>query len=342
MQVGLSVIACYVWPALRDPLYYDKLAKLRLRQAAIATTDGPPATVVMFGSSRTLSALDGKSLEEQLSARFGRPTVAFNFGEPAAGPIANYLNLRRLVAAGERPDVVLIEVLPPLMAAQQPLAVEHRFLWAERLWADEVALAVAYGFPAAETRQGWEVSCVVPFYGLRFPIVGRLAPRWRTWTLRFEGSRLTDDAGWLRSELQTVTPEQYRYGLTRMREEYRDKFDGLRFDGAPANALRDSLDFCARQRLQAAVVLMPESSEFRSWYSPAAQAELSELLGRLTQQYAMPLIDARQWLGDESFTDGHHLLPSGAAAFTRRLGNEIPAFTGTAAAARLASEGAAQ
>jgi hypothetical protein len=342
MQAGLSVIACYVWPALRDPLYYDKLAKLRLRQAAVAASGDQPATVVMFGSSRTLSALDGKSLDEQLSARFRRPTLAFNFGEPAAGPIANFLNLRRLVAAGERPDLVLIEVLPPLMAAQQPLAVEHRFLWAERLWADEVPLAVAYGFPPAETRQGWEVSCVVPFYGLRFPIVGRLAPRWRTWALRFEGSRLTDDAGWLRSELQTVTPQQYRYGLTRMREEYRDKFDGLRFDGAPAQALRDSLEFCSHQRLQVALVLMPESSEFRSWYSPTAQAELAEMLGRLTHEYGVPLIDARQWLGDESFTDGHHLLPSGAAAFTRRLGEEIPALAGPGTAVRTSAEGAAQ
>jgi hypothetical protein len=46
--------------------------------------------------------------------------------------------------------------------------------------------------------------------------------------------------------------------------------------------------------------------------------------------YGLPVIDAREWMGEEDFIDGHHLLPDGAAAFTRRFGAEAlaPVFAG--------------
>ena len=34
------------------------------------------------------------------------------------------------------------------------------------------------------------------------------------------------------------------------------------------------------------------------------------------------MIDAREWVPDVGFSDGHHLLPAGATTFTDRLGRE--------------------
>src|SRR5256885_1650978 len=79
-QVGLSYAANYGWPGLRDPMYFDKEARFRLRVAEHTLGKSRPFTVAMFGSSRTLMALDGQLLEEELTARVGGPAVAFNFG----------------------------------------------------------------------------------------------------------------------------------------------------------------------------------------------------------------------------------------------------------------------
>jgi hypothetical protein len=323
LQAGLSLAANTAWPGLRDPLYFDKYAKLRRRVASRTTAAGRPVTVVMFGSSRTLLGLDGRLLEDELAARLGRPTVAFNFGMPAAGPITNLVNLRRLLEAGERPDLVLIEVMPPLLAAQQPVPQEYRFLLPERLLPAEVAVALTYGFPADDVRGRWWQSALVPWYGLRFPILGRLASGWLPWALRFDSSRNADAAGWFPVLATSVSPEEYRRAVARTREEYRPMLEGLCFGGPPSQALRDSLALCRDHGARAALVLMPEGSDFRGWYPPGARAALAELLDGLSQTFGAPLIDAREWLGDDGFTDGHHLLPSGAVAFTRRLGAEL-------------------
>ena len=323
VQLALSVAANFVWPGLRDPMYYDKVAKLRRRIAERTTAAGRPLTVVMFGSSRTLMGLDGQALEAELVGRVGRPVVALNLGIPAAGPITSAVNLHRLLRDGPQPDVVLIEVLPPLLAGQLPLPREQGFLLPERLLANEIPLVVGYGFPAEDTRTRWQASSLVPIYGLRFPLLGRLLANWRPANLRFDVGRLPDPTGWMPAFYSRVTAEEYRHGLARAWQEYYDLLQGLRLDGPSVRALRTSLELCHARGVPAALVLMPEGSDFRAWYPPAVAAELADFFTKLTAEFGASLIDARLWLADEAFTDGHHMLPCGAAAFTRRLGAEL-------------------
>jgi hypothetical protein len=69
--------------------------------------------------------------------------------------------------------------------------------------------------------------------------------------------------------------------------------------------------------------LMPESTEFRSWYPPPTQEQLSAYLASLRREYGTPLMDARGWVPNDEFWDGHHMLREGAAAFTQRFAAEV-------------------
>jgi hypothetical protein len=77
------------------------------------------------------------------------------------------------------------------------------------------------------------------------------------------------------------------------------------------------------------LVLMPEGTPFHSWYGPGVDDRLMTLLSDVANTYHAPLIDARQWLSDELFSDGHHMLAAGAKQFTERLCREVirPAVT---------------
>ena len=75
--------------------------------------------------------------------------------------------------------------------------------------------------------------------------------------------------------------------------------------------------------MPAALVLMPEGPSFRALYPARAWPEVRAWVGSLSARQAAPLVDARAWLPEEEFLDSHHLLPGGAARFTRRLGREF-------------------
>src|SRR5689334_8878485 len=279
---------------LRDPLYADKELMLRQRIASRTTAAGPPLTVVMLGSSRTGYGLCGEVAERVLAEWCGRPAVAFNFGIPAAGPVTSLVSLRRLLAAGERPDLVLIEVLPPLLTAQLDSPQEHAFLLPERLRHEEIDLVLDHGFPAEKTRSRWWVAALAPVYGQRFPLLGRIVHTWLPWNLRFDSSRGTDATGWLRSVHDFVTPDEHRRGVALAHEEYYGLLQTLRLDGPAARAVGESLALCREHGVRAAMVLMPEGTEFRDWYPPCVEEEVYDFLGDLSYTYGAPLIDARR------------------------------------------------
>jgi hypothetical protein len=81
------------------------------------------------------------------------------------------------------------------------------------------------------------------------------------------------------------------------------------------------------------LVLTPEGKEFQGWYAPEARAEVDRYSAAVASEYGLPLIDARDWLSEEDFSDQHHTLRRGAERFTERLGREVlrPLVAGTLA-----------
>src|SRR5262249_53740330 len=99
--------------------------------------------------------------------------------------------------------------------------------------------------------------------------------------------------------------------------------------GEPScRAQRDLLQLCRDEGIAIALLWMPETAAYRSWYGPDVLARVRAFLGEIGRDYGAPLIDAREWVGDDGFSDGHHLTTAGAAVFTERFGREalLPAL----------------
>jgi hypothetical protein len=137
-----------------------------------------------------------------------------------------------------------------------------------------------------------------------------------------------DGFGWIPAEWDAVSAEKRRAETDFARRQYAPAFEDFRLGEAPARALRDLLDRCRAEKVRVALVLMPEGSEFRGWYPPAMEAEMADFLGGLRREHGVAVIDARAWVDDAGFWDSHHLLPSGAAVFTRRLADEVSRLDG--------------
>jgi hypothetical protein len=296
-------LAAEVNPRLRDPAYGDKLAKLH--------TKSPD--VLMLGSSRTLLGFHAGRLE----ATTGR--TAFNFGTPATGPITHLVYLNRLLNSCIRPKHLLVEVLPPMLADGPAGPIEQAFLPGERLTGNELETVERYGFDPVVVRPAWRESVYVPWSKLRFQMLGRITPSWLPWQHRHDWSRTADARGWATPPRQEVTAGEREEQLAKVRAEYAATLKALEPTGRPLCALRELVAVCRTNDIPVSLVLMPEADTFRTLYPPG----LEERVLRCVKSFAAPVIDARHWLAESDFYDGHHPFTRGAEAFTDRLMREV-------------------
>ncbi len=87
--------------------------------------------------------------------------------------------------------------------------------------------------------------------------------------------------------------------------------------------MHDLLDDCKKYGIPTALLLMPEHSACRGWYSPPSRELVRRHLGQVAREYQLPVIDMRDWLTDEDFADYCHMVRWAAAPFSRRLGREV-------------------
>jgi hypothetical protein len=315
VQVAL-VGASAVTHLLADPVYGDK--ERRLRRVESAAPPGAPR-VLALGTART-----GYGFEAGRAQRAAvTPAAVFNFGVPGAGPVTHLIYLRRLLAAGHRPDLLVLEILPPLLADLPGGPLEARALSGGQLSAPEIDLAGRYGVPTERLRAERRAAARLPVSEHRFKLLGRLFPSALPDGLRYNWGRTPDPNGWNAADVLEVTDAGRARGVAGAGAEYRDV---LRLDltrGPAVRALRDVLALCRAQGVPVVLVMYPEGATFRAMYPADAEPKLAALLAGLTAEFGCPVTDARAWLADDLFVDNHHLLRAGAAAFTDRLAGEV-------------------
>jgi hypothetical protein len=293
---------------LRDPIYAEKFGLLKRHPVFFTPTADRPRLLAV-GSSRTQLALDAERLSDS------RLSV-FNFGCAGCGPVAGALYLRRLLDAGLTCDVALVELHPAMLADQHP-PFESRWLHDYRLRRHEPDTLREYGWDIGTPPQfrpgGWLATTHI----FRFAALNAHAPALLPSPFGMNLAHRTDARGHVPGV--AVPPADRLKHLANAYMEYYPAFYEYRPGGPAVAAVKDTLTQLKRHGIRPTLLLTPESSEFRSWYGPGGQKVITAFAMELATEFGVPLIDAREWLPDAGFADGHHCTPAGATAFTDRL-----------------------
>jgi hypothetical protein len=316
LQVALAATVDRCLPQVRDG-HWASLEKRLLGRLA----DSPGAKlVVMVGSSRTQLALQGVRLSRQSTQD---PSIVFNLGVNGNGPMMETVALYRLLARGIRPDAVLVEINPLFVSESDGRPMEEVMLAYRRLSAREALDLSPYFSKANRLAWPWLREQLLPCKSRRQELQLYCAfDSYKPWARANDPYVVMDDYGWCPIHA-SVTAEE-REAFTRMaRLEHGPRLQ--RFELAPTSirVLSELFNLCAREGITTAMVSMPEGPSFRALYPPEANDRFQSWVSAFCRQRNLTLVDARDWVPEIEFYDGHHLLPEGARTFTERLGGEF-------------------
>jgi hypothetical protein len=337
-QVTFLLTVSQLRPELRNPEYGLRLRKLHARLAEHAVRQ--PKMLVM-GSSRVAVGFRPEVLRKRgresfsdfgkrLPTPFSEPVV-FNYGVFGSGPLLQLMCLHRLLSDGIKPESILLEIWPP-MWCMEPTALENlrqgqptpfNLPWMR--WQD-LRLLERYRVMTPSVYQRWYKLQLIPLSSYRFSFLSQYAPSWSDRVRREEMTwRGLHDLGWVKAAdyQRTADKEALKNLRVYVRHMFLPMLTSLCLNDVSRQATREFLSLCQQQGIHVELLLMPEDSEFRSWYSKQALAITDGFVGELSREFKIPVIDARTWSSDDDFADGAHLTYDGAAAFTIRLDREV-------------------
>lgn len=299
-------------PEWRDPEYGYRYRNIRLFQA-----DAPDRPIVIaLGSSRTQMGLSPAHMPIPETG----PAV-FNLGRSGAGPIRLAMNLQRLRSAGLRPHAVIIEYMPSTFCTETVDDVIDK--QAPMLSYRDVETLTPYCDDPAALRLAWAKARMNSFYTSRLTLLSHLQSGWLPWPVRQDYLwTVQDPHGWMPYVKKTVTEAEREAQLQIVRSSYFPVLQGMPMKPRPEQALRDMIASCQRDGVRVALFVMPESPQFKSWYSTETSCRSREMLEAITRETGVPVFDASAGFAETDFADGHHMLRGPAAVFSERLWRE--------------------
>lgn len=337
-QLILSAYLEYQRLELRDPLYALRLRSLRQR---LSESRNAPLFLLM-GSSRVKYSVRPSDLRIHAPENGSQPIV-YNFAMNGMGTIRELMYCRRLLADGIQPHWILIEVWPPLWA-ETGFFREARLVQGEDdlHWRDLPLLCRYFRRDRDVLRLALRRNCL-PISDYRTHILGiglrSLLPpaQLEDLTRRVNDCWPPDLDGWFPLPWETTTAEAKRRALLDGEEKLKPLVQPVRIDPRSDTALCELLAECRQRGINAALILMPEPSGTRNWYTPQSRAVLRDYLTRLHRDRAVPIIDTRAWVADDDFSDTCHMSQTGVPSFCERLGREVvqPLIDGQPLASRV-------
>lgn len=323
-QVVLSIYLDGRSLEMRDPLYGHRLRAL---QARLAQSPQSPLFLVM-GSSRVKYSLSPNAMKLPATGGASSPIV-YNFGINGMGTIRELMYLRRLLSEGIRPTWLLLEVWPPLWP-ETGFFRESRMVENEddQHWRDLPLLCRYFRNERDLLRLAFRKS-VMPIRAYRSSLLGGfvqwLLPREQVEEMDKRVSQCLPESsdGWFPWPWTAVTAEDQRRGINDGIEKIKPLIQSLHVDPRSDTALRELLAECQRNGIHVALILLPDHSITRSWYTDQGRALVRDYLDRIHRECQVPIVDARDWVPDEHFADACHIGPRGVAPFSERVGREV-------------------
>jgi hypothetical protein len=329
----LAVQLEWAWPEARDPEWH--LLVQRLQQRRDEAPDRP--LVVVLGSSRSQMAFDAAWLSRDPAG-----PVVFNAAVAGSGALAQRVYLERLLARGLRPDAVVVEVMPPYFSAYGARFEESYPLWQCLTLAELVDVAPRAQDPSRVVKV-WLKARLLPVCYHQPALQRRLVPACLRPGGDPEPCSDRDSHGWKanhhdytarrRAELERFMLNQYDLALRSPPAAIEpwarlalpggaplpDRQRGPVLSGRRVQRLDDLVSRCRQEGIGCALLVAPESSQFRARLAAPLRTSLDAVLADLARKHAVEVHDARAWLGDEDFMDGHHATRRGAVRFTARF-----------------------
>ncbi|MCZ2342268.1 MAG: hypothetical protein LC104_10800 [Bacteroidales bacterium] len=297
----------------RDPEYGKRIAHLQDR-----ISEHPERSlVVVIGSSRTAMGVRPDVLNDPTQP------LLFNMSLVGSGPIMELLTVRRMLADGVTPDVVLLEYWPAFLREDGPYSEEGRF-HTTRLYPMDQPMIRDYWHAPAATMLSMSHMRLSPWYSHRMPMMNQVMASWLPANQRTDSSfERIDPWGWLPGHKHS-SPALIEAGHAASAGFYVPLFQNYQIGADADRAIYETVSVLRAAGVRVAFLYMPESARFQSFMTPAAVALAKQHLEKTRLRLDLPLMDCRGWVVDEQLPDGFHLTQPGAAEFTHKL---VPAIS---------------
>jgi hypothetical protein len=270
--------------------------------------------ILFFGSSRTGNNVSAEAITQVLhEAKMADGISVFNASIAAGDPVVMEFETDKLLAAGIRPSMVVIEILPEVLSRRNLWLNYHlgrQFRWPE-VWnslpdvylAGTLSLAIATRFNAVYTFrsefQQWAIDA---------------------WKLRFESSNLGDGNARKRAKReQPADPEVLLRGAAYGRKNVR----GYEIGGLNARALIRMIERYSKLGTTIVFIAAPVSSPYRTAYGSAIDAAYLAYMQQLGKTYGTYFFDHRHRLSDHHFWTPYYTTTDGKLHFSRLLAREV-------------------
>jgi hypothetical protein len=245
--------------------------------------------------------------------------VVINAAVPNGGPMMDQIVLRRLLDAGLRPELVFVEAMPMALSRRDGAPFEERARYQSRHTLTEVARLWSYYSERHRLFYPYLTGRLLPAH--RYQAEIRLALGIdRPSNQPFVYPQARDPFGWLRCP-PGYPPEEVEARTLENLGTYGRALSEPALAPGAVRALHDVVKLCLDERIRVVLVIPGEGTAFRN-YAPGVEAIQVAAVRKLAHDLDVPLIDARLWVDDAGFYDGHHTTRRGAFLFTDRFARE--------------------